>query len=86
MNSAELKDKLIADFYANEARINGEGKTAFHQTRKAALQSFEHLGFPTIKHEESGVTRDTPTSLSDNNSGSGCISLSTINDSNAKDS
>ena len=52
MNSAELKDKLIADFYANEARINGEGKTAFHQTRKAALQSFEHLGFPTIKHEE----------------------------------
>lgn len=47
-----MKDKLIADFYSNEARINGKSKTAFHQVRKAALQNFEKLGFPTIKNEE----------------------------------
>ncbi len=52
MTSTELKDKLIADFQTNEARINGESKTAIHQLRREALENFKRLGFPTIKHEE----------------------------------
>jgi len=32
--------------------MNGESKTPLHQLRRAALQKFEQLGFPTIRHEE----------------------------------
>lgn len=32
--------------------MNGESKTSFHQLRRAALQTFERLGFPTIRNEE----------------------------------
>ncbi|MFN4145419.1 MAG: Fe-S cluster assembly protein SufD [Runella sp.] len=47
-----LKDKLLADFRANEGRLNGEAKTPIHQKRREAIAYFEKLGFPTVKHEE----------------------------------
>ena len=47
-----LKDQLVAAFQATEERINGESKTPVHQLRRAALQQFDRLGFPTIKNEE----------------------------------
>ncbi len=50
--NTDLKNKLIADFRANEALINGESKAVLHQTRKAALENFDKLGFPTVRHEE----------------------------------
>ncbi len=50
--NTDLKQQLVADFQANESRLNGETKTPVHQTRREAMQNFEKLGFPTIKHEE----------------------------------
>ncbi len=47
-----FRDRLLADFRASEERMNGETKSPLHQVRRAALQTFENLGFPTIKHEE----------------------------------
>ncbi|KAB7730227.1 Fe-S cluster assembly protein SufD [Rudanella paleaurantiibacter] len=47
-----FRDQLLAGFRASEERMNGESKSALHQVRRAALQTFETLGFPTIKHEE----------------------------------
>lgn len=44
--------QLLADFRATEARLNGKSKLPFHQRRREALQAFEQLGFPTIRHEE----------------------------------
>jgi Fe-S cluster assembly protein SufD len=52
MDNTNLKDKLLADFQAVEGRMNGASKSAVHQTRRVALQNFDKLGFPTIKHEE----------------------------------
>jgi Fe-S cluster assembly protein SufD len=48
----DLKQQLVADFQATESRLNGEAKTEVHQKRREAMQRFEALGFPTIKHEE----------------------------------
>lgn len=48
----EFKDQLLAAFRSNEERMNGESKTPLHQIRRAALQQFDLLGFPTIRHEE----------------------------------
>ncbi|MBC8153814.1 MAG: Fe-S cluster assembly protein SufD [Bacteroidetes bacterium] len=47
-----FKDRLVTAFRENEARMNGESKTVLHQLRQTALQTFDRLGFPTIKHEE----------------------------------
>ncbi len=47
-----FKDHLLAAFREGEALLNGERKSAFHQVRQSALQTFETLGFPTIRHEE----------------------------------
>ena len=47
-----FKDRLVTAFRENEERMNGESKTSLHQLRRAALQTFDRLGFPTIKHEE----------------------------------
>jgi Fe-S cluster assembly protein SufD len=55
MNSQQytsFKDQLLAAFREGEARMNGASKSAFHQVRRSALQTFETLGFPTIRHEE----------------------------------
>ena len=48
----DLKQQLVADFQAAEGRLNGETKSDVHQKRREAIQNFEKLGFPTIKHEE----------------------------------
>nr|WP_293837322.1 Fe-S cluster assembly protein SufD [uncultured Arsenicibacter sp.] len=50
--TSPLKDQLLAAFQVTEERINGESKSPVHQVRRAALQQFDKLGFPTIKHEE----------------------------------
>ena len=48
----DLKTKLVTDFYAKEAVMNGEASSAFHQKKRAALARFDQLGFPTPKNEE----------------------------------
>jgi Fe-S cluster assembly protein SufD len=48
----DLKTRLITDFHAREAVMNGEASSEFHQKKRAGLARFEQLGFPTIKHEE----------------------------------
>ncbi|MHA4741512.1 Fe-S cluster assembly protein SufD [Dyadobacter sp. MSC1_007] len=48
----DLKTRLIADFHAREAVMNGEASSEFHQKKRAGLARFEKLGFPTIKNEE----------------------------------
>jgi Fe-S cluster assembly protein SufD len=52
MNNTDLKTQLIADFKTAEGRMNGEAKSAVHQVRQQALERFDKLGFPTIRHEE----------------------------------
>jgi Fe-S cluster assembly protein SufD len=52
MNNTDLKTQLIADFKTAEGRMNGEAKSAVHQVRQRALERFDKLGFPTIRHEE----------------------------------
>jgi len=52
MINDNFKDKLVADFQATEGRLNGETKSDVHLKRREAIQNFEKLGFPTIKHEE----------------------------------
>ncbi len=47
-----FKDQLLASFRLAEDRMNGEAKTTFHGIRRAALEQFERLGFPTVRHEE----------------------------------
>ncbi|TLV02311.1 Fe-S cluster assembly protein SufD [Dyadobacter luticola] len=48
----DLKTKLISDFHAREAVMNGEASSEFHQKKRAALAQFERLGFPSLKNEE----------------------------------
>lgn len=48
----DLKAKLITDFSAQQALLNGKSEGEFSQTKKKAIQQFESLGFPSAKHEE----------------------------------
>lgn len=48
----DFKNQLLTAFRTSEERMNGESKTPLHQIRRAALQQFDLLGFPTIRHEE----------------------------------
>lgn len=48
----DFKTRLVTAFRENEALMNGESKTSLHQLRRSALQTFDRLGLPTIKHEE----------------------------------
>lgn len=48
----DFKNQLLTAFRTNEERMNGESKTPLHQVRRAALNQFDLLGFPTIRHEE----------------------------------
>lgn len=48
----DFKNRLVTAFRENEERMNGESKTSLHQLRRVALQTFDRLGLPTIKHEE----------------------------------
>ncbi|GAB3561473.1 Fe-S cluster assembly protein SufD [Spirosoma luteolum] len=48
----DFKTQLLTAFQTSEERLNGESKTPLHQLRRQALQAFDKLGFPTIRHEE----------------------------------
>jgi Fe-S cluster assembly protein SufD len=48
----DLKTKLLADFQIRESLMNGEAGSAFHQKKRAAINRFEELGFPTTRDEE----------------------------------
>ena len=48
----DFKDQLLTAFRTNEERLNGASKTPLHQVRRAAMNQFDLLGFPTIRHEE----------------------------------
>ncbi|WP_044173965.1 Fe-S cluster assembly protein SufD [Flectobacillus major] len=52
IDNNDLKAQLIANFKAAEGKMNGEAKSPIHLVRQQALQTFNQLGFPTIKHEE----------------------------------
>ncbi|MEQ9441475.1 MAG: Fe-S cluster assembly protein SufD [Cyclobacteriaceae bacterium] len=47
-----LQQAFITQYKDRETSINGQGKTAWHQRRKAAFADFEKLGFPSKKDEE----------------------------------
>lgn len=47
-----ITQDIAQQFATFEASLNGQSKTAIHETRKKALTTVENLGFPTIKHEE----------------------------------
>ena len=50
--SIDLKTKLITAFQLFEGNLNGAANSAVHTVRKAAMHTFEQMGFPTTKHEE----------------------------------
>jgi len=50
--SANLKHKLIELFNSYENSLNGESKTQEFLDRKEAINKFEAIGFPTLKHED----------------------------------
>ncbi len=52
MASVDLKEALVNKFSSFEKSLNGHAATPLHQVRKQALEAFNTLGFPTIKHEE----------------------------------
>jgi len=47
-----LKDKLESSFIVFENELNGHAQTPVHQKRRAAMQRFEDMGFPTKRDEE----------------------------------
>jgi Fe-S cluster assembly protein SufD len=56
----DLKEKLLADFAELEKKLNGKSSSPLHQVRKAAIQRFAQLGFPTIRNEEWKYTNLKP--------------------------
>ncbi|MBL3656044.1 Fe-S cluster assembly protein SufD [Fulvivirga sediminis] len=52
LKETSLEDKFITHFNELESRINGESKSAFHDIRKEALESFKTLGLPDKRNEE----------------------------------
>ncbi len=55
MNTTENKDlkiQLIEDFKASQTALNGRANSPFNQLRAEAMENFQRLGFPTIRHEE----------------------------------
>ena len=68
----DLKEKLIAHFSQFEQSLNGQAKASLHSVRKQALQQFEALGFPTVKHEEWKYTSLAPISRGNYDLDSNC--------------
>lgn len=48
----DFKSQLVSAFQASETLLNGAAELPLHQIRRAALRTFEQIGFPTIRHEE----------------------------------
>jgi Fe-S cluster assembly protein SufD len=61
---AHVVDKSIewylSRFEAFERGLNGESKLPIHRLRKAGIERFAELGFPTTKHEEWRFTNIAP--------------------------
>jgi Fe-S cluster assembly protein SufD len=47
-----LTNQLKSDFLSFTQNLNGSAVKPFNQIRKAAFDTFDKLGFPTVKHEE----------------------------------
>ncbi len=52
MDNIRTKEHYLAEFKAIEESMNGEASSAFHQLRKNAIDKFDEMGFPTVKHED----------------------------------
>ncbi|WP_020528595.1 Fe-S cluster assembly protein SufD [Flexithrix dorotheae] len=52
INLVDLKKGLKEQFDKFQGNINGQGKLAFNEVRKHALQQLEKIQFPTVKDEE----------------------------------
>jgi Fe-S cluster assembly protein SufD len=50
----------LSSFEAFERDLNGESRLPIHAMRRAAIERFAELGFPTSKHEEWRFTNITP--------------------------
>jgi Fe-S cluster assembly protein SufD len=61
----EQTQKYVEYFTGWERRLNGASHTPVHALRKAALQKFVSLGFPTTKDEEWRFTNVTPIAAGD---------------------
>jgi Fe-S cluster assembly protein SufD len=48
----EISARLVRDFEAMEAKLNGSRGTVLHELRKKAIDTFVAQGFPTIRNEE----------------------------------
>ncbi|MBS1538711.1 MAG: Fe-S cluster assembly protein SufD [Bacteroidetes bacterium] len=51
-DTLELKQRLLAEFSTREQLLNGSRETPLHILRQDAMNRFDELGFPTIRHEE----------------------------------
>jgi Fe-S cluster assembly protein SufD len=58
--NTDLKEKLLSDFQLLQNNLNGESQLPFNQARKAAIEKFDFLGFPTTKNEEWKYTSILP--------------------------
>ncbi|MGR3809436.1 Fe-S cluster assembly protein SufD [Jiulongibacter sp. NS-SX5] len=52
MSEKNIQTQLLAEFQEVQAGINGHAAQPFNQKRLKAIESFQKLGFPTVKHEE----------------------------------
>ena len=52
IENTDLKSQLIADFQTLQSQLNGKSLLPINQLRSEAMNNFEKLGFPTIRHEE----------------------------------
>ncbi|KAB2910016.1 MAG: Fe-S cluster assembly protein SufD [Ignavibacteriales bacterium] len=59
-NPTELKNWYAGKFKKFEESLNGESMLSIHETRKAALEKFLELKFPTLKDEAWKYTNITP--------------------------
>ncbi len=50
--STDLRSKFAAEFEVIESGMNGGSKSHIHSIRRAAIEQFTVLGFPTIRNEE----------------------------------
>ncbi len=48
----DLKRSLVEEFGRQERALNGDAGSHFFANRRVALQHFERMGFPSVKHEE----------------------------------
>lgn len=58
--SVDLRSKFTAEFEMLESGMNGESKSYMHGIRRAAIEQFAALGFPTVRNEEWKYTNVQP--------------------------